>query len=328
MVCCKKCTNFLERFVGGQQVVAADGFSVGIREELNRLTFNNLESNKLLLDKVGRRIDDYLEGVEIEEYERNLFSEDIGTKNWVNSQYFAARKQIEKIVNPDSYFNRTYENVHTKLELLRLTRNIILDLYDLNEMTGLNMGMDGGVSRNTDAHANGLFNKAKFAYSEEAQKRTFSMNDFSGFQFSLIPALIRQAIELKLKDMIGFVSAKKRGKDIRIGISQIISFFEENDGLIYFSVKPSILGYVNRWANSFMHEGVISFSWQSLEAIDLVEDFFSIQHEETGAIDTNGFVRFYDGVSLHSISERFKESTGIDLVLDRRKITVKPIGLM
>ena len=64
---------------------------------------------------------------------------------------------------------------------------------------------------------------------------------------------------------------------------------------------------INRWTNTFVHTGVVPFCWQSLEAIDLIECLFSIQDEETGALNINGFSYISKGTSLDTIKKALDE---------------------
>ena len=62
---------------------------------------------------------------------------------------------------------------------------------------------------------------------------------------------------------------------------------------------------INEWTNSFVHTGEVPHVWQSLEAIDLIEPFFTI--EKDGYINLQGVSFITEGISYQQIKEYLEE---------------------
>jgi len=86
-------------------------------------------------------------------------------------------------------------------------------------------------------------------------------------------------------------------------LSKIIKFLEKED-FLNCPVSLKTLAHINFWTNTFIHTGIHPFSWQSLEAIDLIEPLFTIKQWETGALDLRGFTFLKKDISLEQVKEK------------------------
>lgn len=281
--------------------------------EIEKITFENYQHNLSVLKELKETIErEFLkEEITDDAFVENLYSDDINDK-WFLSQCQSICNQIEKIVNKDSKFNEFYSQILTDNDKIRLSQELICDISYLEQLTGYQykINKEGEkISRPDYLSSNLFFLHAKFSYfTNQHIPETTSRH----FAFSSMPTLIRQAIELKVKRMIGLEKVtKKNGGFKMIGISSILDFFIKNSSYFNMPVPFKTLKDINGWTNSFVHTGIAPFCWQSLEAIDLIEKLFSI--EESGAWDIEGFS--YLKISLTELKDFLDSEFDADFTL-------------
>ncbi|MFS1163065.1 hypothetical protein ACLKQF_10825 [Aeromonas salmonicida] len=268
--------------------------------ELDSILCRNFESNKKMLVSLKEKLDLYLTDKISSNYEKNLYSSNVD-EEWLSAQFKAASNQISKIIDEKSLFNQCYLKILTDQDLILLTQEIIFDLCILNQMSGNILVIDNRISRSNFISSHQFFLHAKFSY---FTKKIIAETTTRNFNFSSMPTLIRQAIELKVKNMIGLESITTQSGGFKfIPISKILMFFTKNKNLIHFPVSIETLSYINLWTNSFVHSGIVPFCWQSLEAIDLIADFFNTKDKDTDIMNVHGFTLLYKGVSLEQIEK-------------------------
>ncbi|WP_421225162.1 hypothetical protein [Aeromonas jandaei] len=285
--------------------------------ELDRILCRDFESNKEMLVSLKEKLDLYLTNKIISNYEKNLYSSDIDDE-WLSAQFKAASNQISKIIDKKSLFNQCYIKILTDQDLVLLTQEIIFDLCILNQMSGNKLMIDNRISRSNFISSHQFFLHAKFSY---FTKKSITETTTRNFNFSSMPTLIRQAIELKVKNMIGLESITNQSGGFKfIPISKILMFFTKNKNLIHFPVSIETLSYINLWTNSFVHSGIVPFCWQSLEAIDLISEFFKIKDNDTGIMNVHGFTLLYKGVSLAQIEDALNNEFQAIFKLEEKNI--------
>jgi hypothetical protein len=164
-----------------------------------------------------------------------------------------------------------------------------------------------------------FFYNAKVAYF--TRKDLVSGLSVRNFCFSSMPTLIRQAIEIKVKNMIGLERiTQTNGKPVIIPISKILQFFIDNPSYFDMPVPFETLKAINQWTNGFVHTGEIKFCWQSLEAIDLLEKLFTTEDKEKNRLNLNGFSYLSEGTSLEELKNALDEKFRADFILNRDKI--------
>jgi hypothetical protein len=162
---------------------------------------------------------------------------------------------------------------------------------------------------------NQFFLHSKFSYFTDKHYPDESRVNLT---FSSLPILIRQSIELKIKSIIGLERVLKSDKNIKIiPISKIIRFLEK-ESFLDCPVSLKTLGYINFWTNTFIHTGIHPFSWQSLEAIDLIESLFTIKQWETGNLDLRGFTFLKKNITLEQIKEKLDTEFRTNFILNEK----------
>lgn len=121
--------------------------------------------------------------------------------------------------------------------------------------------------------------------------------------------------------MIGLEKVEKIDGGFKfIPINSLLDFFANNTDFIEFPVCLSLLKAINTWTNTFVHTGVVPFCWQSLEAIDLIEDLFSIKDESSGSLNLHGFTYFKPDVTLSDLQLALNEHFKAQFTLSEKSI--------
>ncbi len=258
----------------------------------------DLNANKIKLDELKVRLENYIGERACNNYVYELYGGDIN-ENWLVAQCKSACNQIEKINNKKSDFNISYQEILTEHDLVLITKELISDISLLDQLSGRSLGLDYEVSRNSYISSNQFFLHAKFSY---FTKKIISETTNRNFSFSTMPTLIRQAIEIRLKNMIGLKRVEKKDGGFNfISISRLLDFFLNETQFIDFPVCLRLLKSINEWTNTFVHTGVAPFCWQSLEAIDLIENLFSIKDTRSNSLSIHGYTYFKRGKSISDL---------------------------
>lgn len=288
-----------------------------ISEELDKIAMRNLEHNKSNLIGLKVKLENYLKNKNTDQYLSHLYSGDIN-EGWFEAQCKSACNQIEKIVNGDSKFNEYYKNILTENDLVLLTRELISDISLLDQISGSRLGLDYQVGRDNYLSSHQFFLHAKFSY---FTKKYIAETTCRNFNFSTMPNLIRQSIEIKLKNMIGLEKVEKAGGGFKfVPISSLLDFFANNTDFIEFPVCLNLLKAINAWTNTFVHTGVVPFCWQSLEAVDLIEDLFSIKDDASGSLSLHGFTYFKSNVTIGDLQLALNAHFNAEFTLTERRI--------
>ncbi|MGE8361410.1 hypothetical protein [Pseudomonas sp.] len=148
-------------------------------------------------------------------------------------------------------------------------------------------------------------------------------------EFACIPLKLRLAIEVYFKNMIGYIASTQEflsGKKIGnvapypLSIADLLRFFSDMRYSKYckLPIDIDILKNINFWSNNLVHTGVISFAWQNLEAVELLEPLFRAAHED-GRSHLKGFNYLSAGFALSDLEKDLNEF----LSNKSRKVSVK-----
>ncbi|WP_461535173.1 hypothetical protein [Spongorhabdus nitratireducens] len=286
-------------------------------EELNKVTMRDISFNKKTLSSVKLKLEDFLSDKETSDYLTNLYSSEID-EDWLYAQCKSACNQIDKVIDENSQFNSYYSNILTESDLILLTQELICDTSILDQISGNMLKLNNKISRSNYLASHQFFLHAKFSY---FTKKFIAETTTRNFNFSSMPTLIRQAIEIRVKNMIGLEKVEKVGGGFKfIPISKLLDFFGENDKYLEIPVSIEVLKNINTWTNTFVHTGVVPFCWQSLEAVDLIEDFFPTKDEKTGSLDLHGFTYLSKDVDLEDIKNDLDKYFNATFTLNKESV--------
>lgn len=286
---------------------------------IDKITCRNYENNKIILTQMRDKLTTkFLQQPLLEDrFVENLYKSKLDSE-WLIAQCQAACNQINKVVDQNSNFHRLYDLILKECDLILLTQELIYDLHFLDSISGSQIKFEERISRPSHLESGQFFLHAKFAYfSGKFIVPTTNRN----FLFSSMPTLIRQAIEIKIKNMIGLEEVKsKRGGFKMVAISSILEFFNGNPHFLNLPIPITTLSAINRWTNTFIHSGTVPFCWQSLEAIDLIEPIFPIKDENTGELNISGFSYITKEMTLKQIKDALDTHFDAVFTLDENSI--------
>lgn len=285
--------------------------------KLDSILLRNHEHNKLVLKCMQSKLMERLSNKDIppESFVRDLYKEKMD-EDWLLAQCQSASNQINKILDQNSKFLGFYDNVLTEGDKISFAQEIVFDLHYLDRLSGYKISFEDRSKRVNYLPSQLLFMSAKFSFF--TRKYIQTQRDL---RFAAMPALIRQAIELKVKEMIGLDSVKSKDGDYAMApISKLLGFFQKHPDFLDLPIRIEVLASINRWTNTFVHTGIIPFCWQSLEAIDLIEDLFSIKDERTGMLHIDGFSYLREGCSIEDLKRALDKYCKVDFSLNAKSI--------
>lgn len=244
--------------------------SYDFEKELKKLKLedneHNLEALTAIKNKIINADANWSDNIALTKHANYLY-QGLIDDNWRRAQCRSIVNQITKMTSGATRF-LSWE----------VTREFIYDISLFDQTTGM-IGWETKIGSRNYFSSMDFFLNAKFAYTKEYQPAPLNGRRFL---FATTPTLIRQAIETKFRNMIGIKSVinKRTAKPAAVGISDILSFFKKNPKYIRLPIDIEILLSINRWSNGFVHTGIVPYSWQSLEAIDLIEPLFACKNEK------------------------------------------------
>ena len=251
-----------------------------MKELLTALQIQNL----CLIKDVISRTTEAEEEITPEQLSNYLFRREVRDrdKSVISAHLTTIESQLEKILNP--------ENRHFKHEGLFLEYSKGITRF--NELT-MSIPVEGGTLADNMIIGQHFYQSARSAYMMAAVLYQGNLD------ISIIPIKLRLAIEVYFKNLIGFSSAKgtylsgrRKGKEFNfpLQISDLLSFFSHEKYKKYadFPVSISILKDINFWSNKLIHTGLISYPWQSIAAVELLEPLFKTKLDD-GRWNLEGF---------------------------------------
>lgn len=142
----------------------------------------------------------------------------------------------------------------------------------------------------------------------------YPYSSLSGFNASVF--LIRQAIELKVKNCLGInVIRDKDGRMIKMTSDKLIDFLYTNDNITLPYIPKSLLKKVHAWTQVFIHGGFVINLWQIDLALDVLKPLFSLG-ETKKALSIHGAVvikkAYYEGTFQNEVKEFLISSCGME----------------
>lgn len=139
-------------------------------------------------------------------------------------------------------------------------------------------------------------------------------SSLSGFNASVF--LIRQAIELKVKNCLGInVILDKDGRMKKMTSDKLIDFLYTNDNITLPYIPKSLLKKVHAWTQVFIHGGLVINLWQIDLALDVLKPLFSLG-ETKKALSIHGAVvikkAYYEGTFQNEVKEFLISSCGME----------------
>lgn len=273
-----------------------------IQKMIDVLNLNDIEYNIKTLVDMSTRIKESIHPLNKNDHFVEDLYKDTIDDDWLKAQCISAINQINKLTDQESTFHKYYDSILTSKDQKLLTQELILDLCYLDIISKYKINFATKIDRANYLTSNSFFLHAKFALFTNKLIPSTTNRDFS---IASMPTLIRQSIELKIKNMIGFDKVTKDdGGYKQVTISSILNFFKENPELLDLPLPIEYLIAINRWTNNFVHSGIASFSWQSLEAVDIIECLFSIKDDATNRVNLDGFSYIKRGVLLDDIKTK------------------------
>lgn len=283
------------------------------------LQFQNL---CLIKDTISRE-SETKEKITPEKLSDYLFRRDVsnGDKSVISAHLTTIENQLEKILNP--------ENEHFKHEGLFLEYSKGITRF--NDLTK-SIPVEGRTLADNMIISQHFYQSARSAY------MAASVRYQGNLDISIIPIKLRLAIEVYFKNMIGFSSAKitylkgrRKGEESNfpLKISQLLSFFADIRYKKYANlpIPISILKDINSWSNKLIHTGFISYPWQSIAAVELLEPLFKT-HLENDNWNLEGFnylnLDFTKNQLTKSLGEYLSNSTA-SVVVDCFERSERPI---
>ena len=284
--------------------------SYDFERELKKLKFedpeNNLELLNQIKEKIIQRNPRVLEITSSNKFAADLFQVHVDEK-WKLAQCRSIINQITKMSSGNLPF-LTW----------KVTKEFILDISLFDQETGA-VDWDTIVDSPNRFSSMEFFLNAKFAYTDNY--RPIPLNG-RRFLFATTPTLVRQAIELKIKSMLGIKSIINRNttKAASVAISDLLRFLRENPKIAKLPVDVQTLIAINKWANGFTHTGITSYAWQSLEAIDFIEPMFAIKNDEIVNLEGFNYLnKEYSKQQLKRQLEKFFRLKGIEIQVTLHK---------
>lgn len=286
-------------------------------EQIDNIALRNLEHNKSNLISIKVKLENYLKNKNISQYLSHLYSNDIN-EDWFDAQCKSACNQIEKVINEESKFNKYYKKILTEADLILLTKELICDISLLDEISGGRLAVENKISRSIHLSSDQFFLHAKFSY---FTNKNVTETTGRNFNFSTMPTLIRQSIEIKLKNMIGLKKVEKIGGGFKfVPMNSLLEFFASNSQFIDFPVCIDLLKAINTWTNTLVHSGVAPFCWQSLEAVDLIGSLFSMKNKVSGSLSVHGFTYLKSNVTINDIQMALNKHFNAEFTLNEKSV--------
>lgn len=274
---------------------------MNIEQELKKILYKDYPYNLKALSDIKECLEtDFLQTpLPSNIFIENLYSNNIN-EEWFQAQYKSISNQILKLANDKSQFNEYYDGILTDNDLIKISQELIFDIsHFFHRYVKKECSTIGIISRSNYISSQDFFLNAKFAY---FSKKYYPEVTGRNFNISAMPTLIRQAIEIKVKEIIGIIHIEQSNGNFKfIPISKLIEFIMDDNKYFNFPIDIQILRHINTWTNSFTHSGITPFFWQSLEAIDLIENLFSIKQGK--AINIEGYKYRKDDFQLSELKD-------------------------
>lgn len=213
--------------------------------------------------------DRYLGSSQLKIYYMNAFQ---GILNALNRNYLHISNALEsEVENPNSLESN-----------FRFFWDIVFDLIEfLNELEDCYNDDFSyyGFKKNKKANSVKIFHLAEYHL-----RHCYSKHSFSDFiRQPIATFLIRQAIELRVKNALGINAIFYDFNFLKITPDKFIDFITNHKEII-FPIKKSILKKIHNWTNHYIHGGIMPEVWKMDLAYQLLKPLFHGDRSIYGSI--------------------------------------------
>ena len=113
------------------------------------------------------------------------------------------------------------------------------------------------IIRSNFVNSSQVYEASKKLFHENIDKQCWSITAIRHTSIFLI----RQSIELKLKNSIGLINVNSNDNPIKFRNDLIIDFIKENEEYFKFPVNFPILRKIYNWTNYYIHTGIFGYFW-------------------------------------------------------------------
>ncbi|MBJ9373727.1 hypothetical protein [Acinetobacter sp. TGL-Y2] len=275
---------------------------MSLNKMLDELTFKDLKHNRdVVIPYIIEKVTTFLSANPFRDTPNFFISNLLDKKvnlNWVISQCKSILDFIE-FIQSDEYLNLNDENNQifimqhffydfSQFCVLATNANIPVDPNLYNSPIGL-------IGKSRTMPAQQFFIESKFNY---FSKKYSNFDSISPFAIYSTPILIRQSIEIKIKELLRIDTVKftPTGGDTFIPINKYLDFIKNTNNSIFdLPVNINDLIEINRWTNTFVHEAYNEFIWIIQSCVTTIEPLFSIQDDARyTATNTHGITFYLD----------------------------------
>jgi hypothetical protein len=212
------------------------------------------------------------------------------TAEWIYKDYPDYNVDKEKYVKVNLFCAyKTFENIVATIETNKgglkyhniiKYRDLLYDfLHDINDFifyikrkTDPNyFFLTGGKAYSTSSFETFIMAKT-FFYSSLYKKNILPYKESQG----MVAMAIRQSIEIKTKRVLGIYMIQKTKRNLQdYGFKRLFKFIEDNQtDITYDPIDFEILKTIYGWSCAYIHNGELSYIWQTEWALNYLNTFF------------------------------------------------------
>lgn len=276
--------------------------TMDLNKMLDEIMFKDLDNNRnVVIPYIKAKVTTFLNDHPLSDapnfFINNLLNKRI-TLDWVVAQCKSILDYIE-FIQSDIFIKLNDENNQifimqhffydfSQFSVSTFQANIPVDSDPFNSPTGL-------VGKSRTMPSQQFFIESKFNYFTQKYSCFDSITPFSIYS---TPILIRQSIEIKIKEllMIDTIKYAPTGDDTFVSINRYLEFIK-NTGNSIFALPVNIddLIDINRWTNTFVHDAYNEFIWQIQSCVSSIEPLFAICDDERNiGLNTHGITFYLD----------------------------------
>lgn len=267
---------------------------------LDEITFKNYDHNmNVVIPYIQTKVSSFLAAYPLQTSDnffiKNLLKRTVD-QDWIAAQCKSILDYIEYIqsdlfkqINDEEnqiFIMQHFFYDYSQLSVIAFRSNFPIDLDPYKSPIGL-------IGKSRTMSSQQFFLESKFSYS--THKNGF-FNSITPFSIYSTPVLIRQSIEIKVKELLKIQTIKNvsNSSDAIVGINKYLEFIKRS-GCNIFNLPVNIddLIDINKWTNTFVHEGYNEFIWKIQSSISTLEPLFAIVDE------TRGIGYHADGITFY-----------------------------
>lgn len=244
-------------------------------------------------------------------YKDNLTT--VETEEYVKVNLFAAKKSFNKIVGEIAAMKGglNFNNI-------KLYRELIFDfIHDINSFINYYrqktdptfVFLTGGKNYSTSSFETFMVARGLF-YNSLIKDNPLPYKESQG----MVSMTLRQSIEIKTKRIFGIYKINKvRRNASDYGFKRLFNFIESNKAdIAYNSVDFEILKHIYKWSCGYIHNGEISYLWQTENAFSYLKTYFSPGSHTGTTTTTSSVFGAFKLSNFNSLKTRLDTFIGAD----------------